>query len=223
MGRGRPSKLTPEVQAKLCMAVSLGLTRELQAGFAGITKRCLELWLKKGRTTTKGPHHDLVAALWVAEGEGAVENMKLIQQAAKAGKWQASAWIMERRHGYRVGGTAEAGRERDIEDITSLDVAQSLQRQIADVRGANQQALQSGSFQAYMAGQRLLRGLLDELRLHSAAGDEDNLADLDSPAFALEMEKAMEDWPDQLLEVAIRVYERRHGRTLLGVIQGGRE
>jgi len=45
-------------------------------------------------------YKDFVKAVYEAEGRGAKHNLELIQKAAEEGSWQASAWILERRHRY---------------------------------------------------------------------------------------------------------------------------
>jgi len=96
---GRKSLLTPERSKMICDAISLGSTYKIAAGYAGITERTLYLWLAKGE---KGEEryiqffHDVKKA----ESKGAIQHLGKITQAAQDGTWQASAWILERRHGY---------------------------------------------------------------------------------------------------------------------------
>ncbi len=221
-GRRRRSGLTAEVQRLLVEGAELGLTRQLQADYAGVGVSTLRNWLSMGRKASTGKHRALLDAVERAEGQGAAKAMRKIKAAAEAGDWKAAAWFMERRHGYRRGGSAEAGRERDIEEVETLTELEATQRQLREVAAATRQALTSDSWQGYAALQRLQRSLRAELRVLQPATQDDELSDIDSPAFRAEMERAMAEWPDQLLELAIRTYERRHTVKLLEVVEGGR-
>ena len=86
----RRSKLTPEVQARICQAVGVGATYQLAAEYGGVTYDTLNLWRK-----TKPQFSE---ALKEAESRGVVALLAKIQQAASAGAWQAAAWILERRY-----------------------------------------------------------------------------------------------------------------------------
>ena len=98
---GRPTKLTPEVQADLVQAIRLGATRELACDYVGISTTTLYRWLQQGDVAEDGPYREFRDAIKKAEGRGAVEALARIQTAAKDGSWQAAAWLLERRHGYR--------------------------------------------------------------------------------------------------------------------------
>lgn len=95
-------RLTPEVTTRVCEAISLGLTHELAAKYAGIGRSTFYLWIEKGRAQEDGPYRAFVEALDEAEAKNAARCMAEVLKAAKAGTWQAAAWLMERRHGYVV-------------------------------------------------------------------------------------------------------------------------
>lgn len=93
----------PDIIVRASNAVKIGLTRELAAKYVGISDTTWYKWVRLG---AQG-HEKYVAfseAVNAAEGEGAMRLMKRIEKAAKDGHWQAAAWIMERRHGYRKDG-----------------------------------------------------------------------------------------------------------------------
>ena len=217
----RPSKLNADVQKRLIEASKLGLTRELQCEYAGIGRSTLHRWLAKGRLAQKGKNRELWLALNRAEAEGAARAMKKIV-AAQDKDWKAAAWFMERRHGYCRNGPAEASRERIAEQIVSEDESESLRRQIGEVQEANRQALTTGSFQAYFAGQRLARTLLKELKILTGDKTDPELEDMESERFASEFKAELMDMPDQLIELAIGVYEDRHEMKLVKVLEGGK-
>ena len=218
---GRPTKISAKVRARLVEASKLGLTRGLQAEYAGISVSTLQHWLARGRKATSGQYRQLVAALRASEAEGAFEAMERIRDGQKK-DWRAAAWYLERRHGYRRGGPSEARREQAVDELADEDEVQRLRRQLGDVEQANRQALSSGSFQAYFAGQRLARQLAGDLAHLVGSGDDVALEDMGSDAFARDFEAAAREWPDQLLEVAISVYESRHNIRMMKVVEGGR-
>lgn len=95
---GRPSKLTPEVQAKFLQGLKLGLTYRLAASFAGVGESTVHRWIARGDTEIDGPYRAFRESIKEAEGVHAAQIMARIIKAADNGNWQASAWILERRY-----------------------------------------------------------------------------------------------------------------------------
>lgn len=85
---GRPTKYTPDTVAKITKALKLGSTRRLACQYAGISEDTLANWLRD--------YSDFSDAVNKAEGDGSVEWLNRIEQAAKRGSWQAAAWKLER-------------------------------------------------------------------------------------------------------------------------------
>ena len=82
---GRPSKLNEIVIATLEKAYSVGMTTKLSCEYAGLSTSTFFTWMQRGKYE-----------------EGTIyANLALIQKAAKEGTWQASAWLLERKHGYQ--------------------------------------------------------------------------------------------------------------------------
>jgi hypothetical protein len=148
-GRGKPGrrgKLTPETIERLKQGLTLGLTHELACQYAGIGKTSFYDWLARGRSASSGIHRELADAVAEAEGRNAANCMAVIAKAAQEGTWQAAAWIMERRHGYRAQAhhvvsetTAEADRFeellRDPATRELLDAAADRAASLADQPG----------------------------------------------------------------------------------------
>ena len=218
---GRRTTLSTSVRDRLVAASKLGLTRDLQAQYAGIGTSTLHRWLAKGRQAKRGRYRELWESLKRAEAEGAVDAMQRIADAQEK-DWKAAAWLLERRHGYRRGGPAEARNERAVDELADEDQVAQLRRQLAEVEGANRRALTDGSFQAYFAGKRLAMQLSRELIAVTGTTEDGAIEDLSSDAFELEFRAAAEQWPDQILEIAIGVFEVRHGLKLVRVVEGGR-
>ena len=93
------SKLTPEVKQILEEALAAGLTKKLSAQLAGIGESTLHQWLREADQDDEKAA--LAQSLKKAEAVSAAHSLAVINQAAQEGSWQAAAWKLERRHGYR--------------------------------------------------------------------------------------------------------------------------
>lgn len=94
----RPTKLTPEIQNRICDNIRLGMSYERAAVCAGVCEATLYIWKAKGREAKGGRYLEFLEALRRAEMEGERQLLANIQQAADDGKWPAASWILERRH-----------------------------------------------------------------------------------------------------------------------------
>ncbi len=138
-GAGRPSKLTPEVQAKIIQAISSGNTRKTSAAYAGIGERTLMTWLAH-----KGPQYvQFQQAIEKAEAEAVVVSVLTIRSAARD-SWQAAAWWLERRYpdewGRKDRVTIEAMLKTESEKIAKelgLSVEEVMAGAEAILQGSN--------------------------------------------------------------------------------------
>lgn len=89
------------------------MTRERAASYAGIGLSTFHEWMSNGRDDELGIYSDFSEAVKRAESEGIAINLKNIHTAAQDGNWQASAWILERRH------PDEYGKNVTIRDDTA--------------------------------------------------------------------------------------------------------
>lgn len=221
--RGGNSNISKKRIDAIVEAASLGCTRALQAKAAGISPGTLYRWIADGKQPkANGLRRELVQRLEKAEADGATKLLQQVRAAAETdGRWQAAAWLLERRYGYNRSGAATTIREnQEIEGLQNLTEIDAIRRQLREVGRANQLSLEGGSFQAYVAGQRLARQLWADLAVALGHERNDPVEDLNSEEFRAELAEAMGGWPDQLLELAIRCYERRHSMRLLGVANG---
>lgn len=95
MPGGRPTKLTPEVQERILMAIRGGNYLETAAAYAGIGISTFKRWMGRGEKAQKGQFRAFWEAVQKARSEAEVRNVTLIQTAAKD-NWQAAAWWLER-------------------------------------------------------------------------------------------------------------------------------
>lgn len=220
--RGRPSKLTATRRKKLVEGIQLGMTYKIAAQYAGVGESTLHHWLKRGRAGDGRTFVALYAAIKEAEAKHAALALGAIVKASRD-SWQAGAWLLERRHGYNKIGQASTIRDADeLDGVADADEVTRIRHQLAELRTGNRVALDSGSFQAWIAGKRHERLLLADLAVALGNGGGDPVEDLDSETFRGDLHEAMREWPDALLELAIGVYEQRHSIKLLGLVEGGR-
>ena len=108
---GRPSKRTPEREARLLDALRAGNTRRAACHYAAITEVTFETWCKR--------YFDFFDAVQKAEADAEVRMVAQIAQAAQTGTWQAAAWWLERRRG-------EDFARRDRVEVTIRQQAERL-------------------------------------------------------------------------------------------------
>lgn len=97
MGRGRPLKLTPEIQDRICEALRAGNTRRDSAAHAGVSHSAFAKWIQLGKQKgARAVYFAFADACEKAESQAIVRNVAIIQKAAET-SWQAAAWWLERR------------------------------------------------------------------------------------------------------------------------------
>jgi transposase len=103
---GRPCKLTPNIQARIVEAVTVGAYRAQAAQYAGIGVSTFYRWLETGEAdATEGimsKFRDLWEDVIKAETKDELRLLALITKAAET-KWPAAAWRLERKHPERWG------------------------------------------------------------------------------------------------------------------------
>lgn len=95
--RGRPSKLTADVQKKIVKALQAGNYRAVAARFAGVSYESLITWVGRGRTATSGKFHDFYDAVIAAETKAEMGMVAIITRAAKLDAKHAK-WFLSHRH-----------------------------------------------------------------------------------------------------------------------------
>lgn len=113
----RPTKLTPELQEKICQAIRAGNYIETAAAYAGISKVTLHEWMRRGRRETErvekaegrakvrkkeAPFVGFLNSVEKALAEAEVRDVFIIGKAAEE-NWQAAAWRLERKFPDRWG------------------------------------------------------------------------------------------------------------------------
>jgi hypothetical protein len=136
----QPSKLTPEVQARICEALKKGNYRSTAAAAAGIHRNTLINWEKRGEEG-EAPYVDFLTAMQQAEAEAEMDLVDLIRNAQPgvptvrgADLWQAWAWVLERRYGGKWSGKVKAHIAEAVDDLTNkLKAKPALHAEVVSV------------------------------------------------------------------------------------------
>lgn len=102
MARGRPTKLTPEVEDQLVRAISMGAYIETAAAFVGISKVTFYDWMRRGARAKSGKYKAFSERIKKAMAESEMRSIMAIQRAGDI-NWQAHAWYLERKFPERWG------------------------------------------------------------------------------------------------------------------------
>jgi len=104
VGRGRPSKLTPELQERILQLIRKGNYIEVACAAVGIDKSTYYKWLQRGQQAKSGKYFDFFIAAKKAEREAETAFLDRIREAAFKDKdWKAAAWYLERKYPERWG------------------------------------------------------------------------------------------------------------------------
>lgn len=102
--RGRKSKLTPELQARMVALVKKGVPRERAARLAGVSDGTYHRWMQTGESQETGVYRDFRDAIRRAEDElvqravGAVTD-QLAASAKPENRLRAAKFILTHRYG----------------------------------------------------------------------------------------------------------------------------
>jgi hypothetical protein len=148
---GRPTSLTPEVQAAIIAAISAGNYRSTAAAAAGVHRNRMAEWEKRGESGEE-PYASFACALQTAEAQAEVKLLAEIRSAqagvpgvSGADLWQAKAWVMERRFASRWCARVKQQVAENVEALTSkLKADPELHRKVVDVL-ADQESAQGGT------------------------------------------------------------------------------
>lgn len=108
----RPSKYTPEREAKIVEALAAGNTRQTACKLAGVDLHTFSRWLDRFAT--------FAIAVEKAEADAEAAHVSNIVKAAVGGSWTASAWWLERR------------RHQDWGRKDRLEIVQTIRQMVRD-------------------------------------------------------------------------------------------
>jgi len=103
--RGRKTKLTPELQERICKYIENGYTIEQSCALAGINVATYYNWKKWGRQAKSGKFFEFFKAAETSEKVAEAKFLSTILKAAVGdpekkvkGDWKAAAWYLERKN-----------------------------------------------------------------------------------------------------------------------------
>ncbi len=112
--RGRRSKLTAQLQKKICGYIEKGNTFERSCALCDIDQSTFHRWRQRGEKTKRGKFYEFCKVVKKAEEKFIAWNVAIILKAAEDKNWQAAAWILERKY------FAEFGR-KDRHEVTGKE------------------------------------------------------------------------------------------------------
>ena len=144
-------KLTPERQQRICELVDLGYPPHKAAVASGITATTYYDWCNRGDAGEE-PFLSFRNAVKRAETVGIEAHLKNIKDAGEDGAWQASAWMLERRHKdtYARPGTMPVVVSTEGADDSEFDLeiaevdADGTERVVQTVRGKKKRSDDAG-------------------------------------------------------------------------------
>jgi len=95
--RGRKTKLTPQLQEKICGYIKEGNYAKTAAELCGVGETTYYRWLQTGRESKSGKCREFWEAIKKAESFAEAYHVQQILKASKEGTWTASAWWLERK------------------------------------------------------------------------------------------------------------------------------
>jgi len=99
---GRPTKLSPEIQERICSALRDGNYESAAAAAGGVGSSTLHRWLEKGRLAKSGPYREFWVAVTRAR-DAAELSLVSMWVAAMPSDWRAIAEFLARRYPERWG------------------------------------------------------------------------------------------------------------------------
>ena len=191
--KGRPSKFTKARKERIVKAIEAGCTYEMSADYAGISRTTLWAWLRKGEDPKEKSYCTFLNAVKKAEIEGAMVHLGTITQASQK-DWKASAWMLERRHGYSKDRPTSQPDQEEI--IVSENTLELLRTQAVDLKRGMSKAEASESWQAYAALQRQLLQVVAQIRqVEAEEGLQDEMDGLTDEQLLSEISNAIISLP----------------------------
>jgi len=124
---GRPTKATPERIDTILEGIRAGLTYEVAAKRAGINRSTLAEWRKKGESGDDEYFAAFYDGIKKAEAEAEFELLNQIKCAGYSPeRWQALAWILERRYPDRYGRIDRLKAELTGRDGDPIQIARAM-------------------------------------------------------------------------------------------------
>jgi transposase len=117
------SKLTTQIKKEIGNNIKLGMPLKFAAEAAGICEDTFYEWMKRGEREKKGMYSEFSEYIKQCQSVAVQLHLKIITKAASAGSWQASAWILERRHPEDFGRKDKVNLDANLNHAGKVDVS----------------------------------------------------------------------------------------------------
>ncbi len=112
---GRPSiQLNEAMQLRICEAFRVGASVAHAAKYAGVSRKTLQRWIKRGKTQENSACRQLWQDIEKARAELVISLLLRINHAASK-NWKAAAWKLERLYPKLYGKSAVADADENID------------------------------------------------------------------------------------------------------------
>jgi hypothetical protein len=118
---GRPTVFSAEKAATIVSALEDGCYLDQAAALAGVSRTTLQNWLLAGGRNGGAEFVKFNNDVRKAQAEAEHSGIRIIKAAAKAGQWQAAAWLLERKNPERWGRQDRVAIEHKVQE--SVDAA----------------------------------------------------------------------------------------------------
>ncbi len=203
-------KYNERVHKQIVEAVALGATYRMAAKAGGLNERTLRRWTAEAKSEGESSqYYQLYLDIKQADAAGGIAALESIKKAAKEGKWQAAAWLLERKHGYRRDGVKEL--QQDVAVIPG-----SLEKHeveiLGEIRRLRLAATGSGSMvaaarllemEAQLVSQRKEEQRQEDARTHANATENELLELIATQAEAMP-KKVIDDLVKRLTDIQKR-------------------
>lgn len=103
-GGGRPDKLTPEIQERICFLIREGNYAETAARCTGLSDRTYYNWIARGEAEEAGKYFQFVQAIKESEAFAEAEAVGEVRRASRnQAQWAAGMTWLERKFPHKWG------------------------------------------------------------------------------------------------------------------------
>lgn len=127
------TKLNPTIKKQIGDNITLGMPLKFAAEAAGISEVTFYNWMNRGESESKGQFFEFHEYIKECQSKAVQLHLKLITKAATEGAWQASAWILERRHPEEFGRREKIEMDANLKHSGELDLNTLTDEQLIEI------------------------------------------------------------------------------------------
>jgi len=127
------SKLTPALQKKIGSNIVLGMPLKYAAEVSGISEKAFYNWMNEGEKAKSGKFYDFYNYITECKAKAIQTHLQLITKSAREGNWQASAWMLERRHSKYFGRQDKLELDANLNHSGKIDINTLSDEQLIEI------------------------------------------------------------------------------------------